>query len=420
MERHQLPLVSFHWLLKSGGAVCDPPAREGLAELTAELLRKGTATRTANQVSESLDFVGATFDAGAAQEYAYGSAEFLSKDLHLAVDLLSDLLLHPAFPAAEVDKLAQQEIDGIKEAKAVPEQVIGRYFEAFVFGPHPYGRPACGTETTLANLTRADVAGFYQAWYVPNLMTLAVVGDFSAPELERRLRAAFASWEPRPVSVPIVPDPPAVQGRRALVVDKPDATQTFFRIGNVGLARTSADWVPLQVVNTLYGGRFTSMINTALRIESGLTYGAHSSFSSRRARGAFAIGSFTPNASTGQALDLALDTLRKLHQSGVTPKQLVSAKTYLTGQFGPTLETNDQLAALLVELDFYGLGRQYIDTYFERVDALTLPEARRLIKTYYPLDDLVFVFIGQRAVADPVAHKLAFDVQHKAITDTGW
>ena len=416
LERHQLPLISFHWVLKSGGSICDLPGLDGLALLTAQLLRKGTASRSADQISQALDFVGASFNARSTLEYSVGSAEFVKKDLDLAVELLSDLLLHPTFPAEEVSKLIQQEVDGIKEAKEVPNRVIDRYYQHFLFGAHPYGRSG-GTEVTLTNITRQDIVDFYQSHYVPNELFLAVVGDFATSELSAKLRARFGSWASKPVALPELKAPERVQGRHALVVDKPDATQTFFRVGNVGLARTNADWVAVRVVNTLFGGRFTSMINTALRIDSGLTYGASSSFSVRRLPGSFGIGSFTPNEKTGQALDMTLGVLKKLHDKGFTAEQLQSAKNYIKGQFGPTLETNDQLADMLCELAFYELGPQYINTLFERIDAVSLADAQRIIKTYYPQDDLDFVFVGQAAVIEPVAKKLASDVQKKSILE---
>lgn len=420
MERHALPLVNFHWLMKSGGALFDTPGQEGLASLTAKLLRKGTLSRSADQVSEALDFVGAEFDAGASLEYASGSAEFVSKDLELAVDLVSDTLLHPSFPPEEADKLIKQDIDGIKEAKAVPQQVIGRYYEGFLFQPHLYGRPVSGTETSLSRIRREDIAGFHATHYVPNELILAVAGDFSTPELEARLRDKFAAWKPGTVARPELKEPHRLEGRRALIVDKPDATQTFFQFGNVGLARTNRDWIAVQVVNTLFGGRFTSMINSELRIKSGLTYGANSRFGSRQLPGPFVISSFTPNESSGRALDLALGVLQALHEEDLTPGQLQSAKTYIKGQFGPTLQTNDQLAQTLCELDFYGLGPQYIDTFFDRIDAVTLADARRVIAAYFPLKDLAFVFLGRTAVIEPVAGKLASDVRKKPITAAGF
>ena len=420
MERHGLPLVSFHWLMKSGGSLGDAPGQEGLASLTAELLRKGTQTRSADQISEALDFVGAQFDAGASLEYASGSAEFVRKDLELAVDLVSDTLLHPSFPRDEVDKMIKQDIDGIKEAKAIPQRVIGSYYEGFLYQPHPYGRPVSGTETSLSKIRREDIASFHASHYVPNELILAVAGDFSTPELEARLRDKFAAWKPGTAAQPELKEPPRFEGRRALMVDKPDATQTFFQFGNLGLARTNQDWVAVQVVNTLFGGRFTSMINSELRIKSGLTYGANSRFGARQLPGPFVISSFTPNESSGRALDLALEVLQALHEKGLTAEQLQSAKTYIEGQFGPSLQTTDQLAQTLCELEFYGLGRQYIDTLFDRVDAVTLADARRVIAAYFPLKDLAFVFLGRAAVIEPVARKLASDLQRKTITAAGF
>jgi len=420
LERHHLPLVSFHWLMKSGGSICDPVGREGLASLTANLLRKGTTTRTADQLSEALDFVGASFHAGARREYAIGSAEFVTKDLDLAVELLADMLLHPAFPADELSKLIQQQVDGIKEAKDVPGQVIERYYEGLLFGPHPYGRPAGGTEASLPKISRDDIASFYAEHYVPNQLLLAVVGDFSATRLEAKLRANFASWKSKPVSLLELKAPQRVKGRQALLVDKPDATQTFFCLGNIGLARTNTDWVPVRVVNTLFGGRFTSMINTELRIESGLTYGASSFFAASQVPGAFTIDSFTPNDTSERALTMALEVLRKLHEKGISAEQLQSAKTYIKGQFGPSLETNDQLANTICELEFYGLGSQDINTFFDRVDAMTLADAKRVIATYFPENDLAFVLIGQDSVIEPLAGRLGADIRKKRITETGF
>jgi zinc protease len=143
--------------MKTGGSIGDPPAQEGLASLTTELLRKGTESRTADQISDALDFVGATWAASASHDYAAGSCECVKKDLDLMLDLVSDLLLHPTFPAEEVSKLIEQEADGIKEQKGLPGEVIGRYYDQFLFGTHPYGRPAEGTETSLRSLKREDV-----------------------------------------------------------------------------------------------------------------------------------------------------------------------------------------------------------------------------------------------------------------------
>ena len=203
-------------------------------------------------------------------------------------------------------------------------------------------------------------------------------------------------------------------------MEKPDATQTFFRLGSVCLPRTSPDWVPLQVVNTLFGGRFTSMINTVLRIDSGLTYGARSGFAPSPVAGEFYIGSFTKNETTGQALDMTLEVLQRLHEKGITAEQLQSSKNYIKGQFGPTVETNDQLAGLITDLAFYGLGPEYVNNYFDLVDGVTLEDAKRLIEKHYPLKNLAVVLIGQGSVIQPVGAKIGGSIQKKVITDPGF
>src|SRR5205814_251841 len=188
-----------------------------------------------------------------------------------------------------------------------------------------------------------------------------------------------------------------VKGRKMLLIDKPDATQSFFIIGNVGIARTNSDRVAIQLVNTIFGGRFTSILNDELRVSSGLTYGAHSYFGRYLEPGPFVISSFTQNSSTIPAIDMTLAVLQRLHQKGLTADQLKSARTYIRGQFPPQIETSDQLAALLTQFDFFGLDEREINDYFHRLDAVTLQDCQRVIQQYFPSEDLVFVVIGKAA-----------------------
>jgi zinc protease len=224
----------------------------------------------------------------------------------------------------------------------------------------------------------------------------------------------------RPAAAVRVPDPTPIQGQRLLLVDKPDATQTFFRIGNVGVARSNPDRVWVTVVNTLFGGRFTSWLSTELRIKSGLTYGASSRFDERLRPGPFFISSFTPNATTVQALDLTLATLRRLHEVGITEEELQSAKTYIKGQFPLQLETTDRLAETLAELELLGLDERDIDTFYAKVDAMTLADAKRIVRQYFPLENLVFVLIGKANEIEPAVKKYAKTIDRKDITEPGF
>jgi predicted Zn-dependent peptidase len=419
MEQHETPLVSFNIVVRSG-AVADPAGREGTASIVAELLRKGTKTRRGDQMAAELDFIGGQFFASATIDYTNGRAEFLKKDLSKGLDLLSDALLNPTFPEEEVAKLLRLRLDAVKAAKDRAQGVIGSYYRAYLFGDHPYGRPVGGDERSLAAIKREDVAGFYQSHYTPSNTMIAAVGDFNSAEMERALTEKFGGWASKEAKAVNLSEPAAAKGKRLLLVDKPDSTQTFFQIGNLGVARKNPDRVYIQVVNTLFGGRFTSMLNDALRVSSGLTYGAGSFFDENRIRGAFAISTYTRNETTGKAIDMALDILNRLHEKGIGEADLKSAKAYIKGQFPPSIETNDQLAELIAELEFHGLDEREVNELYAKIDAMTVADAQRVIKQYFPRDDLVFVLIGKASEIESVAKKYAAKIDAKSINQPGF
>jgi len=419
MEQHEVPLISFDIIIRSG-AVADPVGKEGVASVTAEMLRKGTQARTAEQLSGDLDFIGGQLETNAGPDYSSIAAEFVKKDVATGLDLLSDVILNPTFPQDEVAKVLKQRLDGIKAAKDRAQEVIGQYFNSYLYGKHSYGRPPTGDESSLAAITRNDVLQFYGKCYVPSGIILAAAGDFDTAEMEMLLTRKFSAWPSKPVATAHVVDPAPAQGKRLLLVDKPDATQTFFRIGNVGVARSNPDRVWVNVVNTLFGGRFTSWLSTELRIKSGLTYSASSRFDERLKPGPFFINSFTPNATTVQALDLTLATLQRLHQEGITEEELQSAKTYIKGQFPPQIETTDHLVATIAELEFFALDEKDINTLYAKVDAMTLADTKRIIREYFPLKNLVFVLIGKASEIESAVKKYASTVDRKEITEPGF
>jgi predicted Zn-dependent peptidase len=419
MEQHEVPLISFSAVVQAG-SVSDPAGKEGIASVTAGLLRKGTKTRTADQLSTELDFIGGQLGAGAGSDSSRIFAEFVKKDLAKGLDLLGDVMMNAAFPADETTKLLKQSLDGIKSAKDQPPAVIGQFYSAYLFGKHLYARPAGGDENSLATITRDDIVKFYEANYVPGNTILAVVGDFQTVEMEKLLTDRFSAWPAKEVTTLRVTDATPVTGKRLLLIDKPDSTQSFFRIGNIGISRTNPDRVGIEVVNTLFGGQFTSWLSTELRIKNGLTYGANSFFDERRARGAFVISSFTPNATTERCIDLALEQLKRLHEKGLSEEELKSAKAYIKGQFSPTIETSDQLANLIATLRFYGLGDDEINTFYSKIDALTLADTKRIIQQYFPLDNLVFVVIGKASEVGSVVKKYAPKVDTISISAPGF
>lgn len=420
MEQHKVPLVSVEVVVRAG-AVADPEGKEGLAVLTAELLRRGTQRRTADEIAAELDFIGGSLEIGGDPDRVFLASEFMAKDTAAALDLLGDVLQHPGFPSNEVEKLVQQKVDGVKQDKEEAGEVLPRYFAAALFGHHPYARSSEGDEKSLASIQRADVAAFYDQYYGPETTIVAVAGDFVPAEMERALAEKLAGWAPRGRKGSLPPPAPAVvKGRKLRLINKPDSTQTYFAIGNVGIARDNPDRTGIELVNLLFGGRFTSMLNAALRIDSGLTYGAHSRFAQHQVAGPFAITSFTANPTTVQTIDLALEVLEKLHRDGVSEAQLRSAKDYLKGQFPPHIETTDQLAAVLADLEFYGLSAREVNELFPRIDAFTTAEARRIIQQYFPRENLVFVLIGKASEIEASVGKYAPHLEKREIDQPGF
>jgi zinc protease len=419
LEKHGVPIVDVSVLIK-GGAVADPAGQEGLASITAGLLRKGTKSRTAQQFAADIDFIGGSFDADATSDYSTAGAEFLTKDIGKGFDLLSDALLHPTFPQEEVDKLLAQSIDSVKAAKDSANAVIFDYYQAYLYEGKGYGRPTGGDEVSLKRIKRDSILNFYETYYTPANTILAVAGDFNAPEVKKRIDDTFGAWAAKP-------SPPAkwdavgpAKGKRLLLVNKSDATQTFFVFGNIETTVTDPDRVAIRVVNTVFGSRFTSMLNEALRVESGLTYGAGSFFRPGKVSGPFAVYSFTRNETTEKALDLALETLKKLHTDGLTAEQLASAKSYIKGQFPPSVETSAQLANLIATYEFYGLTDDEVNQLNARVDAVTPEIAKRVIAKHFPSDSLVFVLIGKRSDIASGVKKFADQQDSREITAPGF
>jgi predicted Zn-dependent peptidase len=261
---------------------------------------------------------------------------------------------------------------------------------------------------------------FYEANYVPGNTVLAVAGEFDGAAMRKKLEEVFGVWPAHAVAQPPIPPAAPVKGKRLLVVDKPDATQTYFAFGNVGIARNDPDRVAIRVVNTIFGGRFTSELNEALRVESGYTYGASSFFDSRKAPGPFGVFSFTKNETTTPAIDLALQVLQKFHTRGVTDEQLKSAKSYIKGQFPPNIETSRQLAQIIATYEFYGLGDDEINQLEARVDAVTPEMAKQVIQKHFPSENLVFVLIGKASAIGPAVEKYAEKRDSRAISEPGF
>ncbi|HEX7706150.1 MAG TPA: pitrilysin family protein [Thermoanaerobaculia bacterium] len=415
MERHDVPLIAFHGRLR-GGALADPQGKEGVGAIAAELIQKGSGKRNAQQFAEAVDSVGGQLSVSAGREATTISAEFMAKDRGLMLELLSDILRRPSLPKEEFEKVSQREIESIRAAKdGDPRNLVPRYFNAFLFASHPYGRAA--SESSLGTIAHEDVANYVRDQFGADRAIFAFVGAFDAKSFAAEVRKTFGDWKKASGALAAAGDTKPATGRRVLLVDKPDATQTYFSIGNVGMARTDSDRVLADVANIAFGGRFTSMLNTELRIKSGLSYGASSSLVRETKPGTVSINSYTKTETTGKALDLALEVLGRLRSDGLDATTLASVQRYAVGQFPPTLETGGQLAARLTELSFYGLDRSDVETYASKIQSAEREGVQRVINRLYPAEEnLTFVLVGNAAEIREVAKKYG-EVTEIKITD---
>lgn len=420
LEKHQVPLISATGLFRSG-STSDPAGKAGVASLTAQLLRKGTAQHDAAALSEELDSLGIISSANATLDSTVVSTNFLAKDQAAALDLFRQVLLQPTFPEAEVTKLLAQAQDSVRSSKDNPQAVVLNYYRHFLYGDTPYGRPTAGDETSLKSITRDDILSFYRANYTPGNFILAVAGDFDSAAMQAGLTKLFAGWTGKAPAPVVLPALKPVVGRRLLLVDKPDATQSYFVMGNLGIDALNPDRGELSVVNTLFGGRFTSLFNTELRIKSGYSYGANSSFAEQRAAGPFVMSTYTKNATTGPAMDKTLEVLHTGRTVGFTADELTSAKNTIAGELPPRFETAGQLSAAMARNELYGITRDQFNADLSGLQKTSVADEKRLLGTYFPSEDnLVIVVVGKASEIEPLMSKYTTNITRKKISDLGF
>lgn len=399
MPRHDIPLVSFNAVLH-GGASAGAPGQAGVASLVAGLLEKGAGRRDAFAFVDAVEGVGGTFNAAAGPESIAVRGQFLARDQRLMLELLADALLRPRFKLEELENLRARQIELIKAAKdSDPAELIGTYGRAFLFRGHPFARPVIGSEASLAAIAHRDILEYYHTHFRADQCTLVVAGDVDPVWLKRAVTRAFSDWPRSNHSIAQLPQPARLHKRAVLLIDSPGSVQTYFWIGNVGVDRHYPDRAALDLANTLYGGRFTSILNTELRVKSGLSYGARSGFTRGSVAGEFAIRSFAQTQDTGKAVDLALNTLRQLKDGAVTAEMLDSARAYLLGQYPLDFETAMDWTVALAEIELYGLGAGYIEGYSSQLQKVTLPQIHSVIDTAFPSpDNVAIVLIGDAEV----------------------
>ena len=405
MEQHDVPIISVSVILPAGAIYDNDKA--GLASLTAISLKHGTKNFPKTKLDEELDFLGAAVDTYATKEYAGLSSNFASKDKVKVLSIIKEIVLNPVFDTAEFEKEKSRLLVTFGQQKESPRSVIGAYFDTLLYGDHVYANVKNGNKSTVGKLTVYDVKDFYKTNYKPNEAAISIVGDFQANEMKATITKLFSSWEKSSVKIENLASKPInlPNENRVLLVNKGDAKETTFFIGSPGVSRNNTDFVAIEVINTLFGGRFTSMLNDELRVNTGLTYGAGSRFNPLKNGGSFYISTFTATKTTEPAIDKALEVLKNLHAKGIDETALNSAKNYVKGQFPPDYETTEQLAVLLSQMFWYNFDKSFINNFEKEVDGLDLDKANQIIAKYFPKDKLQFVLIGKSEDIKKIAEK---------------
>ena len=405
MEQHEVPVINVSAIL-SAGAIYDGE-KAGLASLAATSLMHGTKNYSKEKLDEELDFHGAFISTSASKESAGLFAKMASKDKNKILTLVKEVLLDPTFDASEFDKEKKRLLVGLEQQKESPRSVISSYFDKFIYGDHVYGNIVQGKISTVTGLTTDDIKKFYTENYLPEGSAISIAGDFNKAEMKALITTLFSGWKKgtkpqvnlasKPITTP--------SKQQVLLINKDDAKETTFYIGAPGISRNNPDFVSIDVVNTLFGGRFTSMLNDELRVNTGLTYGANSRFNALKNGGTFVISTFTAGKTTEPAIDKALEVLNKLHTNGIDEKSLASARNYVKGQFPPRYETAGQLAGLMTQMFWYNFDESFINNFEKNVDGLTLEKANQIIAKYFPKDKLQFVLVGKSADIKKIAEK---------------
>lgn len=405
VEQHELPIADFILVVRAGGER-DPRGKVGLATMTANLLTEGTTTRDALAIADQEAFLGVELDASGGWDRTLVTLHTPTAQLDSALALMADVTLRPSFPAKELDRLRKERLTALLQQRDRPTVMASLAFNALVFGEqHPYGRPLTGTEGSTRALTRADVARHYGAHFVPNNAALIVVGDVRADDVVQRVERLFGEWKRGTVPAVRFPLPPSASTTTVYLVDKPGAPQSSVRIGTVGVARSTEDYFPLLVMNTILGGSFTSRLNQNLRETKGYTYGAGSTFDMRQVAGPFVASAEVTGTKTDSALVEFFKELRAIRDT-VPATELTKAKRYLQLQLPAQFETTGGVASRLVPLVLYGLPLDYYNTYAQRLEAVTQADVQRVASRYVDPSRLAVIVVGDRKSVEPTVKAL--------------
>ncbi len=395
VERHSLPIVMITLLVKAS-PLDESPGKAGLANLTAELLTEGTKTRKATDISEGVEFIGASLGASASSDYTLVTLSVLKKDVEKGFDLFSDIVLNPTFPGEEIKRNKDLIKGSLKQSEEEPSFVASRAFKKAVYGDLPYGRLVRGSVESIDVITREDIVRFHSQFYRPNNAFLSVVGDLTGEELSALVNRFFSEWKSG--NLPERQSFSAPAGKKETILVDKDLTQANIILGHRGVSREDPDYYAVSVMNyILGGGGFSSRLMQTVRDKMGLAYDIRSVFVPYKEGGLFEVSVQTKSESADTVIGVIHEQLNKIRTEGITDQELEDAKAYLTGSFPRRLDTNRKIADFLAAVEFYGLGLDYVEKYPLFVKSVTKDDVLRVATKYVQTPDLVTVVVGKQS-----------------------
>jgi predicted Zn-dependent peptidase len=403
VEMHKVPVVQVN-LVVLAGTSDEPPGKYGIGSLTAAMLENGAGTRSALDIADAVDFLGAELNAGVGIDSSGVRLHTMVDKLGDALPIMADVALRPTFPPAELDRLRLRRLTEIAQSRDNADAVAQLAFARVVFGPaHRFGTATVGTAETLKGLTVADLRAYYSATYRPDNAALLVVGDVTPNGVVPLLETNFGKWRAPAGGAPAhakLPTPPERTSRGVYIVDKPGAAQSQIRIGDVGVPRSTPDYFPIQVMNTVLGGSFESRLNMNLREKHGYTYGANSAFDMRAAAGPFFATAGVQTDKTADALKEFFNELNGI-LGPVSADELARAKNYLSLRFPEQFETTEDVSGRLEQLLVYHLPDDYFSTYVQNIQGVTAADVQRVARAYITPNRFAVVVVGDQKAIEP-------------------
>lgn len=409
LEDKRHPIVSFRLAFRSGD-INDPVDKTGLSSAMASMLNEGTEKYTSKELAEEVERLGASLSASDGSDNTIVKASTLSMYSSKILELMAELVLSPVFPENELDLYKQNTIEGLKFQRSQPDFLADEQVAKIIYGEHPYGINA-PTAEDIRKLTRDDLVNFHAETFLPNNAMMIVVGDFDSESLLAEIENSFGSWKAGTVEALDFSDLPGRTQRTLTIVDRPGSTQSNIVLANLAIKRDHPDYFPVLVMNQILGAGASSRLFMNLREEKGYTYGAYSRFYAKRHAGAFEATSEVRTSVTGDSLKEFFYELNRIRDEISAKQELIDAKSYLTGVFPIRAETQGGLTELIVSQLLYDLPENYLDTYRENVNAVTLEDVQRVAKAYIDAENLAIVIVGDAEEVIPQASDYAENME---------